>query len=73
MENDYLENKLGAERINGKYVEIGVFDSPELAFKAYKQTKESHIKNMAEQYYNNGKINERTYLALLQYTVEITD
>lgn len=60
-------------RINGKYVEIGVFDSPELAFKAYKQTKESHIKNMAEQYYNNGKINERTYLALLQYTVEITD
>lgn len=44
---------------------IGIFDSPEEAFGAYKTAKEAH--------YNEGKITEKVYNALMNYQVEITD
>lgn len=52
---------------------LGTFNTPEEAFQAYKQAKEVHIKEVATQYYNGGKITEKVYNALMNYKVEITD
>lgn len=60
-------------RIYGKYHTIGYFDTIEEAFNAYKLTKETHIQEMATQYYKDGKITEKVYDALMKYEVEITD
>ena len=57
--------------LNGKW--IGYFKSVELAFKAYKQAKESRIKEVAQEYYHKGKIAHNVYEALMRYEVEITD
>ena len=56
-----------------KHFHLGTFDTPEDAFLAYKQAKEAHIKDMATQYYKDGKITEKVYDALMKYEVEITD
>lgn len=58
---------------NGSRINLGTFYSVEDAFKAYKQAKEAHIKDMATQYYKDGKITEKVYNALMSYKVEITD
>ena len=58
---------------NGCHINLGTFYSVEDAFKAYKQAKEAHIKDMATQYYKDGKITEKVYNALMKYEVEITD
>jgi predicted RNase H-like HicB family nuclease len=50
-----------------------MFDTPEEAFQAYKQAKEAYIKDVANQYYKDGKITENVYNALMKYKVEITD
>lgn len=50
---------------------IGRFDTPELAFQAYKQTKEAFIKQQAEKW--KDRIDTRAYEALLRYEVLITD
>ena len=60
-------------RICGKYKQIGTFDTPEEAFQAYKQEKETHIKEMAKRYFNDKKITDSVYNALMNYKVEITD
>lgn len=60
-------------RKKGIYIQIGVFNSSVEAFNAYKSEKEKHIKNMAEQYYKDGKIPYNVYLALLNYQVDIND
>ena len=60
-------------RQRGKYVMLGFFDTPQEAFNAYKNAKEAHIKDMARKYYQDGKISEKTYNALMNYNVEITD
>lgn len=52
---------------------LGSFNTPEEAFVAYKFAKEAHIKEMATQYFNDGKITEKVYNALMNYRVEITD
>lgn len=57
----------------GVRVNIGTFNTPELAFAAYKSAKEAHIEEMATRYYHNGKITEKVYNALMNYKVEITD
>lgn len=56
-----------------KHFHLGTFDTPEEAFQAYKSAKEAYIKEMATQYYKDGKITERVYDALMKYEVEIID
>lgn len=50
---------------------IGVFNSPELAFAAYKEVKEAFIKTQAEKW--KALIDPRAYTALMCYEVSITD
>ena len=57
--------------VNGETKHIGYFDTPELAFIAYKLFKESYIKQKAEHY--KKLIDIRAYNALLNYTVDIGD
>ena len=57
----------------GKRKHLGTFDTIEEAFAAYKQAKEAYIKEVAQKYYDEGKITERVYDALMKYEVEITD
>lgn len=58
---------------NGNRINLGTFYSVEEAFLAYKQAKESYIKDLATQYYNDEKITKKVYDALMRYEVEITD
>ena len=57
--------------INGEYIHLGTFKTPEKAFKAYKKVKEKHIKEVAKLCRNI--ISERTYQSLITYQIEITD
>lgn len=67
-------NKFTAKvTINNRNIHLGLFLTPEEAFYAYKEAKEQHIKNMAQEYYDKGKISEKVYNALMRYEVEITD
>ena len=52
---------------------LGTFDTQQNAFNAYKTAKEAHIKQVAQEYYDAGKITKRVYDALMKYEVEITD
>ena len=54
---------------NPKY--LGAFKTEIEAFNAYKQTKESYIKELANKWKN--KIDIRAYNALMNYTVDIDD
>ena len=55
----------------GKPKSLGCFNTELEAFNAYKKAKESFIKEQAEKW--KGKIDDRAYEALMNYTVEITD
>ena len=55
----------------GKQEYLGSFKTELEAFNAYKQAKESFIKEQANKW--KGKIDERAYKALMSYQVEITD
>lgn len=46
---------------------VGYYYSFEEAQLAYKSAKKQYIKELAEKYFNEGKINERVYNALLKY------
>ena len=52
---------------------LGNFDTPEAAFKAYKDAKEAYIRLEATIAYNQGFIDKRVYKALINYKVEIDD
>lgn len=56
-----------------KQLYLGTYSSLELAFKVYKTVKEARIQDVAQDYYNQGAITERTYNALLNYIIEIDD
>ena len=56
----------GNERIH-----LGIFNTPEEAFLAYKQAKEQYIKEVAEEY--KLLIPQKLYDAMIAYKVEITD
>lgn len=66
---------------NGKFIarscgekrHIGVYNTIKEAFNAYKLAKEKHIKELAEKYFQEGKITHKVYIALMKYEVEITD
>ena len=55
----------------GKQEWLGSFNTELEAFNAYKIAKESFVKEQAEKW--KGKIDNRAYNALMNYTVEITD
>ena len=55
----------------GMQEHLGVFNTELEAFRAYKQAKETFINEQAEKW--KGKIDDRAYKALMNYTVEITD
>ena len=55
----------------GKSEHLGYFTTKIEAFNAYKQAKESFVKEQANKW--KGQIDERAYNALMNYTVEITD
>lgn len=52
---------------------IGSYKTQEEAFLAYKDAKERYIKEIAETYFQEGKITKKVYDALMKYEVEITD
>lgn len=54
-----------------KKVYLGLFNTLEEAFQAYKQAKEDYIKELAEKY--KDKITEQVYQALINYKVDIND
>ena len=58
-------------RNKGKQEHLGSFNTEIEAFNAYKQAKESFIKEQANKW--KGQIDVRAYEALMNYTVEITD
>lgn len=55
----------------GKYITIGQYNTEIEAFNAYKETKEKHIKEVADKYKN--LIPQKVYNSLYNYKVEITD
>lgn len=70
------KNKFGAccaSPFTNKNKCLGSYNSIEEAFNAYKEYKESMIKQVANIEYANGAITERCYNAMMNYTVEITD
>ena len=70
----YKTNKAFISRVNknkGKSEHLGLFNTELEAFNAYKQAKESFIKEQANKF--KSQIDDRAYNALMNYQVEITD
>ena len=63
--------KAQVRKNKGRREYLGLFNTEIEAFDAYKQAKETFIKEQAEKW--KGKIDERAYNALMNYEVEITD
>ena len=63
--------KAQVSRSKGKSEYLGLFKTETEAFNAYKQAKESFVKEQAEKW--KGKINERAYNTLMNYKVDIDD
>ena len=60
-------------RLNGKETYLGRRAIPEQGFLLYKEHKESYIKQVAQEEYDNGNITKGCYKAMMNYEVEITD
>ena len=60
-------------RICDKKQIIGYYSDEYTAFIAYKSAKEQYVKERAEKYFQEGKITDKVYNALMRYEVEITD
>lgn len=58
---------------NSQHIQLGSYNTPLEAFNAYKNAKERHIRDVAKRYFQEGKITEKVYNALMKYEVEITD
>ena len=56
-----------------KLIYLGLYETPEEAFDAYKKAKEAWMKEYGETLYKEGKITEKVRNALANYRVEITD
>lgn len=55
------------------YKSLGCFDTKEKAFEAYKVAKEKNVRSVISEYYKDGKVSEKVYMALINYTVNIED
>ncbi|UGO46092.1 HNH endonuclease [Bacillus phage vB_BanS_Chewbecca] len=68
-----FQNRYKAQCSNGfgKQKHLGMYDTPKEAFIAYKQYKESVIREIANSYID--RIPERLYNVLMEYKVEIDD
>lgn len=62
---------IAEHRVNCESKYLGCFDTPEEAFYAYKESKEAHIKDVANKW--KDRIDPRVYKALISWNVEITD
>ena len=71
VKRDKWGNYIAQISIHGENIYLGLFRSEIDAFQAYKQTKEAHIKVLANKY--KSEIDPRAYDALMNYQVEITD
>lgn len=60
-------------QFTGKKEYLGMYNTVENAFIAYKEYKERLIKQVAELEYSNGNIVEKCYYAMMKYTVDIDD
>jgi len=58
---------------HNKTKHIGIFKTPIEAFNAYKIEKEKYVKELADKYFKEGKINIEVYNALMKYKVEYAD
>lgn len=56
---------------DGKLIYLGLHNTPQEAFQAYKVFKEAVIKEVADKY--KGQLDPRAYQTLMTYQVEITD
>ena len=52
---------------------FGIFKYADEAFLAYKQGKDAYVRLVAQSYYEQGKIDELVYQALLRYEIDIND
>lgn len=52
---------------HGKSEGLGLFDTKELAAKAYKLAKEAHVKDEANRYFTNGDIDMSIYHSLMKW------
>ena len=61
--------------INGKRIRLGLYNTAEQAFNAYKQVKEQEIKRVVNECVSKGYIvkDSRLYNAMINYQVEIDD
>jgi len=57
--------------VNGKAKHLGLFNTPEEAFQAYKRAKEAQIKAVAEKWQH--MLDNRVFQALMEYEVNIND
>ena len=72
--NKRNKNKIYQVQVCGRIpYSVGYFSTIDEAFRAYKREKEKIIKERATQYFQEGKITQRVYQALMEYQVEITD
>ena len=69
--NKKIKKFVAKLKVNGKYVNIGGFNTEMQAFLAYKQAKETNIKEVANKW--KDQIDPRVYEALMNYQVDITD
>ena len=72
----YVLTKLGGKyrasiKRYGKHINLGRFECKFEAFQTYKGAKEAYLKELAEKW--KGKIDNRAYLALINYEVDIDD
>ena len=70
----YKEKYLARCNNKNKSIRLGLFNNPLDAFKAYKQAKESYIKQVADEYkLKYPTFPQKLYDAMYKYEVEITD
>ena len=68
------KSRFRATLSNGKEnVKIGIYDTAEDAFYAYKKAKEDNVKSYADNYYSRGLIDKRVYDALYRYKINMND